>query len=65
MCRLYPYEYMPEGIQGLYHACPASKDPFPDKALEQMGMRSDRVSIWHRTLYEELSRTRRSRRSTG
>ena len=61
VCRLYPYDYMPEGIQGLHPGCPASKEPHPEKALDEMGMRSDRVGAWHRTLYAELSKARRSK----
>ena len=60
VCRLYPFEYMPEGISGLHPGCPASKSDHPEEALEEMGMQSDRVAAWHTALYAELPGRRRS-----
>lgn len=62
VCRLYPFEYMPEGIEGLHPGCPASRSVHPEEALQEMGMRSDRVAAWHSALYMELSMGRRNGR---
>ncbi len=62
VCRLYPYEYALEGILGLHSGCPASRSIQPERDLEEMGMRSDRVKAWRSALYEELADSRRSRR---
>ena len=62
VCRLYPYEYSLDGILGLHPGCPASRSVQPERDLEEMGMRSDRIESWHSTLYRELARGRNSGR---
>ena len=55
VCRLYPYEYMPDGIRGLHPGCPASRSQHPEAELDEMGMRPERVAAWLSTLYGELA----------
>jgi len=61
VCRLYPYEYTPDGIKGLHPGCPASRSVHPEMDLEGMGMISERVAAWYAAFYEELSKSRRCR----
>ncbi len=54
LCRLYPYEYVEGGLQGVDGDCPVARCGDPEHALRAMGMASDSVTFWHRQLYEEI-----------
>jgi Fe-S-cluster containining protein len=60
VCRLYPYEYRPDGIHGVHPKCPVSRSETPETDFKTMGMRSDRVNAWHAAFYAELARGKRT-----
>lgn len=55
VCRLYPYEYNPVAIKGVYAPlCPRAESENPALLLALLGMRRDEAEEWRKLLYSEI-----------
>lgn len=55
VCRLYPYEYNPTAIKGVYAPlCPRAEGANPPLLLALLGMNRDEAEEWRKQLYREI-----------
>lgn len=54
VCRLYPYTYNEEGIDGVSDGCPPEAIPPGSSILNVLDMRRADAERWHAALYREL-----------
>jgi uncharacterized protein len=54
VCRLYPYTYTEQSIDGVSDECPREVVPPGSTILQVLDMRREEADVWHRQLYEEL-----------
>ena len=64
LCRLYPYQFTPEGITKTSFFCPISHMEDPATILSAMGMSMETANRWHKQLYDEIYREREMDRSS-
>ncbi|MDR1744888.1 MAG: YkgJ family cysteine cluster protein [Planctomycetota bacterium] len=56
VCRLYPFDYTPTTIKGVYgHLCPSPEKENPPLLLAALGMNRDEAEQWRRQLYGEIA----------
>lgn len=58
ICRLYPYTYNEEGILGIDHDCPISKEMEWGTVLERLDMPAEKAKQWLSLLYAEVKKGR-------
>lgn len=55
VCRLYPYDYNPATLKGVYgHVCPSPERENGSLLLALLGMNRDRAQGWRALLYNEI-----------
>ncbi|GMU83389.1 MAG: hypothetical protein AMXMBFR47_32590 [Planctomycetota bacterium] len=54
VCRLYPYTYNEQGIDGIDNGCPPEVIPPGSNILTVLDMRRAEADQWHAALYREL-----------
>jgi Fe-S-cluster containining protein len=54
VCRLYPYDYTAEGLQGTVPGCPLYLLEPGQELFEAIGMQRQAAEQWQRQLYSEL-----------
>jgi Fe-S-cluster containining protein len=54
VCRLFPYDYTAQGLQGTVPGCPLYLLTPGQTLLEGIGIHLDDAQRWHRQLYSEL-----------
>jgi len=54
VCRMYPFNYTEQGLQGIEAECPVHLLPPGTNLLDVLGMSAEKAAQWREMLYDEL-----------
>ncbi len=54
VCRMYPFNYTEQGLQGIEAECPVHLLPSGANLLDELGMSAEKAAEWRGMLYHEL-----------